>query len=291
LDQELLGSPQLVSLDMTIIRDSSWSFPPLTEYPILTDLITRHKSLKKLVLRHKEAAKPRFGTAGPSQLHIQPDTRLPDKRLPDKRLPDLEELAIPWPYEADQLHVSRLMHAMDWSSLRRLDLAFSPGFLIKAITGLVPQLQSLSVSLFGARRPLNTYFVDENTMVAFMRSIDAPEEFSLENGNSTLAETIWPIALDAYGRSLRKLAVEWRGSDGSLGLKCDRLQGLAEKVPRLEVVSLALALVQEKGGRYGWVSFHVKSEPTYTNTLSASRIHQSAHQIAESSSNRAVNYN
>jgi hypothetical protein len=230
---------------MAIILDSSQSSLPISEYPILTDLIARHQSLKKLVLRHKAAARPQFGTTGPSQLHIQPDTQLPS----------LEELAIPWLYKADQLHVSRLMHAMDWSSLRRLDLASNPGILMKSLTGLVSQLKSLSVAFYGPSKPVDTFCVDENTMVDFIRSIDAPEKISLKSVKSTLAEAVWPILLDAYGISLRKLNVEWRESDGSFGLRSDRLQVLAEKAPRLEVVSLTLALVQSNGWRYDWVSF------------------------------------
>jgi hypothetical protein len=177
----------------------------------------------------------------------------------------LEELTIPDFYKADQLHVSQLIHAMDWSSLQCLDLLYNPGFLIRGLTGLVPQLKSLSLSFSGDERPLDTRSVDKNTMVAFIRSIDALEEVSFRNDCSVLAQAIWEIILDSYGRSLRKLAVDWKDADQVFGLKCDRLQILVEKLPRLEVLSLTPAYFHQKNRRtYDWVSIHVKSLNNYS---------------------------
>jgi hypothetical protein len=251
-----------VSLDIAINHSNDWSSPPISEFPIFTDLITRHRSLKKLVLRNGLWTRPQFGTPGLSQLHIQPNTRLPS----------LEELTIPEFYKADQLHVSKLIYAMDWSSLRHLDLLSDPGFLIRGLIGLVPQLKSLSLSFSGKEYPLGPRSVDKNTMAAFIRSIDALEEVSFRNNCSDLAPAIWEIILDTHDRSLRKLAVDWKDVD-QFGLKCDRLQILVEKLPSLEVLSLTPAYFhhfhQKHRRTYDWVSIHINSLNTtpYSLTL------------------------
>jgi hypothetical protein len=113
--------------------------PSIINWSILTDLITRYRSLKILRLHSLDISGVVLRIGEPLQFHLQPDTELPG----------LEELAIPNHYEADQPHVARWIHAMCWSSMRRLDLGFGPpGFLTKALTGLVPQIKSLSVSVF-----------------------------------------------------------------------------------------------------------------------------------------------
>jgi hypothetical protein len=130
-------------------------------------------------------------------------------------------------------------------------------------------------------------------MMAFIRSIDALEEVSVTSHRSELGDVVWPTIFYAHGASLRKLSARWIDPYGTRGLKNDKLQVLIEEAPRLEEVSLELALVHDMdymdSVRYIWVSWQLEFEQTELTYCLARRSHPDYYKIAVSPSLELVN--
>jgi len=230
-----------MSLEMPFFLDES-SQPVSSEWPVLTELLTCHKSLKLFrpftIIAHELT----FGCPGPVQFDLGSDTKLPA----------FEDFTIPFNYQADQMHVSLLLRAMSWSSLRRLELGSGPGFLIQAITGHVPQLKSLVVNLLLSDYRQEIYSTIA-TLIPFIKSIDYLEEVSVKNSAYEDCMAVWLAIFTSQGSTLRKVKVDSH-------LTIEMIDIMATKTTGLEKVTISLARVIEWGSRFTststWASTH-----------------------------------
>jgi hypothetical protein len=139
-----------------------------------------------------------------------------------------------------------MIRGICWSSLQHLDLGSGPlGFLIGAITGLLPQLTPLSMYFVTAATQVSTWGPKTATMRVYVRSINSLQEASIGSYGSLLATAMWPTILYAHGKYLRKLMVYWKDVCGNPGLKDDQVEFLTVEASNLEAISLQLALVHD----------------------------------------------
>jgi hypothetical protein len=242
LDTELLSSPQLVSLELEL-WESVWNRKPLplSEWTFLTELLIRNKSLKVFRLCSRNAHNFESGSPEVSQLHLEPPA--------DAKFPSLEDFGIPIGFQADQIQVSLLLPAMPWSSLRRLDVGHGPGFLLQAITGLVPQLKSLSVALVDGSDM--TRLTNQETLIAFIRSISSLEEVSVVDFDAELSQSVWLAILHSHGKTLRIANRYGKISDSEAEV-------MVTKAPHLEQLWILINSVPDfmtdSAAFYPWVS-------------------------------------
>jgi hypothetical protein len=231
LDEDLIGSPQLVSLEMQLHQSVS---AQKSDWPVLTKLLTRHKCLK--VFRPYVLTSDWFKNynkdlaPGPLQFQLEPDTRLPD----------FEDFTIPTQYHADQLHVDLLLRKMPWSSLRRLELGIWPDFLLQSITGSIPQLKSLSVLFRGTNMyPTAHSTANEATCMTFINSIHSLEEVSIYNSDYDAAQTLLLAVFSSQKKTLQRVKV-----DGPGWLPDDVIGIILREAPDIKQLSIPVGFLR-----------------------------------------------
>jgi hypothetical protein len=204
LDKDLLASPQLISLEMQVYVNLL-AQPRVSDWPILTELLIRHRSLRSF--RPHSTYVEMWTSGAPGPLHIVPGTKLLA----------LEDFTVPRKIdnEPEESRINMLISAISWSSLRRLELGYgSPGHaLVKELTGRVPQLKCLSFHLiYGPTREQAEQH--SNIWVAFFKSIDSLEEISVINDLYKIYDPLWLAILQLHAKTLRKLNVKgWISDD------------------------------------------------------------------------------
>lgn len=209
LDVDLFSSPQLYSLCTTVMYGQElMGHETKNEYPLLTKIIAQNENLRILRLLdggnaycwspHDEY------TLGPRHLNLsQVGT-----------LPPLEVLELQGTkYQFSEPHLRQWLSCMDWTKLRELDLGkLSPGPLLRALTGEIPQLKVFKFGQFPELFSVtpSDWKSDVETIDAFIQSIEGLEELSWRNHRGEqIWKAVWPSLLRKHGSSLRKLYVTW----------------------------------------------------------------------------------
>jgi hypothetical protein len=245
LDQDLIASQQLVTLEMPVLVDTA-AYPSQNEWKALTKLVANHKSLKVFRPSTQYSGSLTYGCATLIQFQLDSDIKLPT----------LEDFRIPNSYHAYQRHARQLLEAMSWSSLRILDIGFAPTYITETLIGQVPQLKSLSVMIAFQRHNGNSFeYGNYSVFIDFLESIQALEELSLKSlFNTYLTKAEWPIIFRAHQNTLKKAKV------GEI-ISADVYSGehlLIPEVAGLEHVTLTLESIVHWGAQFestdSWVS-------------------------------------
>jgi hypothetical protein len=187
LDEALLSSPQLHTLDLTVSCTHRGIYhleEGICELTYLKALLVRGGNLKVLRLRlirlepQSEGAKAQFKetmawAAGPFNFRFEETDEFPT----------LEELVILQggsyepAYELSAKHCSDWSYAMDWSEMRVLNLGSSDAeHLLPEITGLVPKLHTLR---------FNPSSINHNILQSFLDSLPQLKDLTLVAGETS----------------------------------------------------------------------------------------------------------
>lgn len=215
LDEALLSSPQLHTLDITvrcIHRGTTRPQDGNGDLSNLKTLLMRGGNLKVLRLRLSKlehfsiAKRSQYNTStvvavGPSHFRFQhTDT-----------FPMLEELVISRAdnlapvYEFSPKHCSDWAYAMDWSEMRILDVASTNSeHLLREIAGLVPKLHTLR---------LNPSSIDRDTLESFLHTVPLLTDLKLVSGSTSKVyigsfDKAVTRVCETIGPQLRSLQIE-----------------------------------------------------------------------------------
>lgn len=242
LDTELLSSPLLHSLKISVLsEDYVWYHPSYSEFPRLSEIIAKSKSLRVLRMDQQWSENGWYNkdesAFGPFRLQFPNDDAFP-------ALEDLQLCALR--YMANEAHMQRWLRVMDWSRLRSLDLGrHPPGRLLRALTGNVPQLQKLAMGFWEDDFSGN-WKSDHDTVRAFVNSVHSLEVLLWRNHSDLkFWPAIRPSLLSKHGRSLRSLTVTWEGLLQP-AWELDQLEDLLARAPDLEELSTLLDVPKDR---------------------------------------------
>jgi hypothetical protein len=241
LDEAMISSPLLVSLETPVFMNGT-NYPYISDWPALTELLTRHGSLKTFRPHFYHVRGWTSGGPGPLHFHLGPSTKLPV----------LEDFTIPIEYDADQRHVTVLLQAMSCASLRRLTFIYTQAFLIKGLTGQIPQLKSLVMTFQYSENMKGRLGAKAATWIEFFKSIDSLEELSVGFPDSLEGRGVWPAIFPSHGPSLRKVRLIEPFTEGQIDI-------MIAQAPAIEELSFELSMAPTAGwvmypGRWSWVS-------------------------------------
>ncbi|KAF2667865.1 hypothetical protein BT63DRAFT_415385 [Microthyrium microscopicum] len=175
LDLDLLSSPQLVTLVIPLWEVSGLE-PYQSEWPAITKLVKRQKSLKSFqpfvghILNKRPVPVCEYPSVGPGsrrRLHLVPD--------------------------------------ISWSFLNHLGVGVWSGPLFRAITGLVPQLRSLTLNCTHIRY----HGEDGDAFEPFLRSVNFLETISLSSSDRWSVESALTALFETgHGSYLRDFTLD-----------------------------------------------------------------------------------
>jgi hypothetical protein len=219
LDETLLSSPQLHSLDTTV-----YYFPnhPTTvihahsELQILKRCLMRGNSIKKLRIAFQDAgtqkvvdeagAKPNLALweHGPLNFHWKDG----------EQFPGLQELG--WrgdvPYNFSNTQCQSWTRCMDWSKLRTLDLFRSLSWLhlFQHLAGRVPHLKCLSFNLHYSTDDIlepSHQKRDFGIISEFLRNITGIEKLTFYSNVEKMFTPVLKTLLRHYGHALKRMVI------------------------------------------------------------------------------------
>jgi hypothetical protein len=221
LPRSLLSYPRLHTLDITVYFICGGLTHAYSEFQILKDCLIHGGSVKVLRLAtesvrqdvpagyHHELVpsnelQTREGvTLGPVSFHWKNDDRFPP----------LEELKLKYgDYHLSLEQCQMWVECMDWSKLRKLDLGEgAPRYLFESLTGVVPQLKSLTFGIYPILDPeARTWECYDTSIIArFLESISALEELVLDVFHDNHFEATFPVAIQKLGHSLKRLHAKY----------------------------------------------------------------------------------
>jgi hypothetical protein len=239
LDEALLSSPQLHTLDITIGCISRGTTNPQEgncELPRLKTLIMRGGNLKVLRVRLSKVeyfsnaariqfSSPSVAAVGPFHFRFQQTDTFPTlEELAISRADDLAPA-----YDLSAKHCSDWFHAMDWSEMRVLDLVSThSGYLLREITGLVPKLHTLRFNPSSVDSDVLESFLETVPLLTDVKLVSGYTSHTYSNGfNATVTRVCSTI-----GSQLRSLQIECKSSH-ALSWLPDRFQEILGLCPQL----------------------------------------------------------
>ena len=242
IDDALLSSPQLHTLDTTLYVTQESKHSSHSEIQLLKQCLIRGGSVKIL----------RFEIQDLSDRHRRAPTSTPLSFTwkPSDRFPALEELSLPTPqYNMDATkcayHLTRenlLMwtQAMDWTRMRRLDFhSNAPPLFFAMFTDRMPNLKYLRWGM-SPSPDCPGWGGTPTCASAFMRSVTALEEVVFNGGGREFNDFVYGILeiLNAQGRNLKRLRLECAAMNGE-GFTMAQYWDIFERAPGLGFLWIA----------------------------------------------------
>jgi len=239
LDEALLSSPQLHTLDITVRcfhRGATRRQDENSDLSKLKTLLMRGRNLK--VLRLRLSKQQHFTMAARSQGNSYTAMAVGGSHFRFQEtdtFPTLEEVVISRAddlapaYELSPKHCSDWAYAMDWSEMRILDVASTNSeHLLREIAGLVPKLHTLS---------LNPSSIDYATLQSFLGTVPLLKDLKLVSGSTS---NVYIVSFDKavtrvceiIGTQLRSLQIESR-SGMVMPWQDQRIREVLELCPQL----------------------------------------------------------
>lgn len=260
IDLDLLRSPQLHSLDFTVLQNGFYGPDrEISEFPVLKQILQRSPNLRVLRLGCTQELSYDFGrfyqryaefnTDGDGPLNLQFKNK--------DSFPTLEEVGIlkerfridvPG-YDLSKAHCIAWKKATDWTVLVKLDLGNTPPndfFMI--FRNQVPQLKSLKFRL--SRRsdlPDDPAILLQATR-RFLDSISGLDELVIEDWTRNFFPDLY-LSILRHGHSLRTLEVNAseRSNKNVPGWAVEPLTQLLKGLPRLNALCMAVDLLKPPG--------------------------------------------
>lgn len=248
MDVELLSSPQLYSLEYTVLCDNPTT--RLSEFPVLRKVLLPNKNLRILRLgcssNHRIPSRDYQDQSqfnqGPFNLDLRPGDSFAE-------LNELEFISKPNVY-GYQLYDLSHEHCKAWkecaalSKLQKLNLGQLPSqVFFAAVPGSVPLLNSLTFtiqSLFVSRwEPENL----ETVTAQFLDSILGLEVLRINNESKKFYPKVW-LSIQNHGKSLKELTMdvsEYQNKEVP-GWAESRFIQLLEHCPRLSTLTIKVLL-------------------------------------------------
>jgi hypothetical protein len=262
LDTRLLSSPQLHSLDLTVLGNFNGSLTPRSEFQTLRNCLLQATNLKRLHLDANSANEDqKTWIESPQHLCFRPgDT-----------FPPLHELSLKYDtYKLTEPHCLQWMRAMDFSHLRVLDLDHGcPEFFFARLTNHVPNLKALKFGFWPVHSGSRSWrCLDVSVMARFSASITALEELTSQNYYKDQFDSLIHGDDDdggimRYWKSLKKLHVSF-SHYAAKGWDARDVRGIVERCTELRDVAVEIKMEQAEN-RSGkcWVSSytHLPSLP------------------------------
>ncbi|KAH6710810.1 hypothetical protein BKA61DRAFT_578638 [Leptodontidium sp. MPI-SDFR-AT-0119] len=221
MDLDLLASPQLYSLECTVLCQSSPA--NLSEFPVLTQILLQSSKLRVLRLacvsdsrfqfKDYQSKYATFGTDGSGPLNLF-------LKAGDK-FPPLEQLAFispthisptddfsPQLYRLSRDHCLVMKESMDLSKLRTLDLGRTSSHVFFAeLAGYVPNLKSLSFTIPNPSVSHQSTGYIQSVTAEFLEPLSNLQELYIHNQSMQDYPKLWPI-IRRHASTLQKLSMD-----------------------------------------------------------------------------------
>jgi hypothetical protein len=242
LDISALSSPSLHTLDYTVHGQFFAPGKP-SEYSLFRECLLKSTKLKSLTLHVKYSVASHFHRTGELNLQFERGDRFP--ALEDLDLSDCHSA-----YDMNRQHCAMWTQCMDWSNLKKLDLGHSsPQYLLPALTGRIPQLQTLRFGFWDNHEGPGASWAspsDLSIVTRFFCSITALRSLTLFSGTDAEMSQIRPHILRNCGTSLKKLHVTLLDRRG---WTAPAFEDLRKYVPRLTELEVPVEMHQERKAR------------------------------------------
>ncbi|KAG4436705.1 hypothetical protein IFR05_007819 [Cadophora sp. M221] len=221
MDLDLLASPQLYSLEYTVLCQSPTT--NISEFPVITQILLQSSKLRVLRLacvsdsrfqfEDYQSKYATFGTDGTGPFNLS-------LKAGDK-FPPLDQLAFisptdvsstddfsPHLYCLSRDHCLFMKDSIDLSKLRTLDLGRNSSHVFFAeLAGCVPNLKSLSFSILNPSISHQSPGYIQSVTTEFLEPLSDLQELHIHNQSMQYYPKLWPI-IQRHASTLQKLSMD-----------------------------------------------------------------------------------